>query len=66
MYSYKQGAGPGPGGGVSQLAHAAHEFLQLEGEHHVSFDLQLPRHEGQRGLQLPWNTRGNISVMCDT
>lgn len=40
---------------VSQLglAHAAHQFLQLDGERHVAFDPQLPRHEGHRGLQLP-------------
>lgn len=42
-------------GGASQFGfvHAAHEFLQFDGERHVAFDPQLPRHEGQRRLQLP-------------
>lgn len=42
-------------GGASQLGfiHTAHEFLQLDGERHVPFDLQLPRHERQRRLHLP-------------
>lgn len=35
------------------LAHAAHQLLQFEGECHVAFDAQLPRHEGHGGLQLP-------------
>lgn len=37
------------------LVHAAHELLQLDGERHVSFDAELPRHEGHGRLQLPWN-----------
>lgn len=36
--------GAGGVASVSQLGlvHAAHQFLQLHGEHHVAFDLQLP------------------------
>lgn len=34
------------------LVHAAHQFLQFDGERHVTFDPQLPRHEGHRRLQL--------------
>lgn len=54
-------------GGVSVsqfgLVHAIHEFLQLDRQRHVSFDLQLPWHECHRGLQFPWNNKTAASLM---
>lgn len=54
-------------GGVSfsqfGLVHAIHEFLQLDRQRHVSFDLQLPWHECHRGLQFPWNNKTAASLM---
>lgn len=44
------------------LVHAVHQFLQFDGERHVSFDLQFPRHEGHRGLQLPWNGITHVTM----
>lgn len=35
------------------LVHATHQLLQFDSECHVTFDPQLPRHEGHGGLQLP-------------
>lgn len=59
---------PGGGASVSQFgfAHAAHQLLQFDGERHVSFDTQLPRHEGQRGLQLPCNMQTITAVTIET
>lgn len=54
-------------GGVSfsqfGLVHAIHEFLQLDRQRHVSFDLQLPWHECHRGLQFSWNNKTAASLM---
>lgn len=37
------------------LVHAAHQFLQFDGDRHVPFDPQFSRHERHRGLQFTWN-----------
>lgn len=45
---------------TSQLRHAAHHLLQLQGECHVAFDAELARHERHGRLQLPCVRVGNM------